>query len=211
MTWKSIMKSVAKKCLLNEGFKQGSNNMYEKTLDGFYQGIHFYPGSKWLKGRFAVKYYLRYHNPTVENGGTALDVSKAVFLLEDTERAQAWFYEEDAQSIDQLINFYNIEIKPFFTEYNSLKRIITAYESNENDTMNRAACDVEIEGLRWFGLSIDCQLFTLGFVYIHIGEIQKGIDVLTQLITNEDYQEFEYQLKRREIAIAEIKKHQQGI
>jgi hypothetical protein len=205
MNWKSVMKSVASRCLLNDGFKQHTLNTYERALDGFFQGVCFRPGRKWLKGRFAVDYYLRYDIPR-ENGYGVMDVLKTSFSLEDENRAQAWFDEKDPQSVNQIIDFYNQEINPFFLEYNSLNRIITAYESNENEITRQAACDVELKGLRWFGISLTTQLFVLGFVYIHLGEIQKGINVLTQLINNEDYDLREHELIRNKIAATEIEK-----
>lgn len=187
---KKKIKEFGGRVLLPRGFLQTRTWDFEKEYPGLIHGVDFVNGQRGLQGCFTVNLYWRFTHSEYNSEGVMHYYQRVGEFL--TSGGDQWFAIDDDHSYKRIERIFIEFVEPFYKEHESIEAIIRSYE------MGRHAPNL------LFGIDIGWQTYNIGFCYKWLGQNDKAMSFLKEVIEKYSSYDYDWVQRRKQIAMKAI-------
>lgn len=175
--------------LIPKGYSQITSYTFERSLEGFAQGLGFVNGTGGYKGLFTVDVYWRYtHSPI--SSEDAMDFCQRIGELNSGR--DEWYRISEEDSYKKIFKIVEGRIEALFSKYNNIKTIILDYESKK------------IDPRIFFGIDEGWRAYNIGYCYLFLKEVEKAKKHLEQVVNKFSVDNYDWVIERKNAVIGTL-------
>lgn len=175
--------------LVPKGYSQRTPYIFEKSLEGFSQGLGFVNGTGGYKGFFTVDVYWRYTHSPINSEG-AMDYYQRIGEL--CSGRDLWYKISEEESFKKILKIFEGKIEALFDKYKNIKTIISDYESKK------------IDSRIFFGIDEGWRAYNIGYCYLMLNEIEKAKKYLEQVVNEFSIDNYHWVIERKDAVISTL-------